>query len=113
MMPLCAHAEQCPGCPLITRPYTDGLVLKAARLARATTRYADLGGVIAEAVTAADSVSDYRVRAKLVTDAEGRLGLFAAGSHDVVDTPGCRVLAPKLAEVAGALRALLPLEISL
>ncbi len=113
MMPVCQHAEQCPGCPLMARPYADGLAVKAERLGRATARYPDLGGVIAEAVTAADSVTEYRVRAKLVTDAEGRLGLFAAGSHDVIDTPGCRVLAPKLAEVASALRALLPLEISL
>jgi 23S rRNA (uracil1939-C5)-methyltransferase len=113
MMPVCQHAEQCPGCPLIARPYADGLALKAERLGRAIARYADLDNVIADAVSAADSVIEYRVRAKLVTDAEGRLGLFAAGSHDVIDTPGCRVLAPKLAEVASALRALLPLEISL
>jgi 23S rRNA (uracil1939-C5)-methyltransferase len=112
-MPLCQHAEQCPGCPLITQPYDDGLALKAARLGRASARYSELVSLVPEAVIAADSLINYRVRAKLVTDDEGRLGLFAAGSHEVVDTPGCRVLAPKLADVASALRALLPLDISL
>ncbi len=112
--PGCAHAERCPGCPLIQLPYADGLAAKAARLARAFGRYPELEqSGLASVVVGAESVTDYRTRAKLVSDGEGRLGLFAAGSHDVVDNPECRVLSPKLAEVARALRALLPLEIPL
>jgi 23S rRNA (uracil1939-C5)-methyltransferase len=53
------------------------------------------------------------VRAKLVIDREGRLGLFAAGSHLVVDTPECRILASPLQRASNALRALLPLEVPL
>ena len=41
----------------------------------------------------------YRLRAKLVIDGAGRLGLFEAGSHDVVDLPGCRILTPELQAV--------------
>ena len=112
----CPHSGQCPGCPLIEQPYAEGLAFKQACVARALGRYPELSGLSGlepAPVQGAERVSDYRVRAKLVTDREGRLGLFAAGSHTVVDTPECRILAPPLHAAANALRALLPLEIPL
>jgi 23S rRNA (uracil1939-C5)-methyltransferase len=109
----CPHARECPGCPLIEQPYAEGLELKQARVAGALGRYPELSELEPAPVRAAERVSDYRVRAKLVTDGEGRLGLFAAGSHQVVDTPECRILAPPLHAAANALRALLPLELPL
>jgi 23S rRNA (uracil1939-C5)-methyltransferase len=39
------------------------------------------------------------------------LGLFARGSHQVIDIEGCRVLSPRVAEASEALRRLLPLPI--
>ncbi len=57
---------------------------------------------------AARALVEYRTRAKLVVAPGPRLGLFARGSeHEVLDLPGCRVLAPALAEAAAALRRLL------
>lgn len=110
----CPHIERCPGCPLGTRPYAAGLTVKAARLDQALGRHPPLSELTrAAAVNGAPSAHAYRLRAKLVADSAGRLGLFAAGSHDVVDIPGCRVLAPELLEAAAALRALLPLEFPL
>lgn len=113
----CPHARECPGCPLIEQPYSVGLELKQARVASALGRYPELSemapGMQPAPVQAAEPVSDYRVRAKLVTDGQGRLGLFAAGSHQVVDTPECRILAPPLHAAVNALRALLPLEVPL
>ena len=109
----CPHAERCPGCPLIGVPYAAGLAVKGERLERALSRHPELDGIERSPVLGATVFESYRLRAKLVTDDEGRLGLFAAGTHDVVDLPGCRVLAPPLAEAAAALRALLPLEIRL
>lgn len=110
----CPHAAACPGCPLIGAPYAAGLGRKRERLEGAIARYPELGAAAgAVALHPAESFESYRVRAKLVCDAAGRLGLYAAGSHDVVDLPGCRVLAPELAVAARALRALLPLEIEL
>jgi tRNA/tmRNA/rRNA uracil-C5-methylase (TrmA/RlmC/RlmD family)/23S rRNA-/tRNA-specific pseudouridylate synthase len=110
----CPHADRCPGCPLIALSYEAGLALKAERLERARGRYPELEHASGGAgVQAAASFESYRLRAKLVTDSAGRLGLFAAGSHDVVDIPGCRVQARELADVARALRALLPLELPL
>jgi 23S rRNA (uracil1939-C5)-methyltransferase len=111
--PECRHARDCPGCPLIARPYAEGLRLKAGRIEAALQRYPELSGIRVEPVLGAASITDYRVRAKLVVDPAGQLGLFAAGSHRVVDTPGCRILAPALHAAAAALRTLLPLEIPL
>jgi 23S rRNA (uracil1939-C5)-methyltransferase len=82
-------------------------------VAGALGRYPELSELEPAPVQGAEQVRDYRVRAKLVTDGEGRLGLFAAGSHQVVDTPQCRILAPPLHAAAQALRALLPLEVPL
>ncbi|MEO8181575.1 MAG: pseudouridine synthase [Deltaproteobacteria bacterium] len=111
--PGCPHAGPCPGCPLIERPYGQGLQRKAQRLETALARHSELRALAPLPVQGADAITDYRVRAKLVSDRTGRLGLFAAGSHEVVDTPGCRILAPPLHRAAAALRALLPLEVPL
>lgn len=111
--PGCPHAPTCPGCPLIDEPYARGLELKAARLGRALLGYPELAQLPASELTGAEAITNYRLRAKLVTDAEGRLGLFVAGTHDVVDIPGCRILEPALAAVAAALRGLLPLALPL
>jgi 23S rRNA (uracil1939-C5)-methyltransferase len=110
----CPHQGPCPGCPLGAVSYEAGLAVKAQRLERALGRYAELATLDrAGAVARAPSTHGYRLRAKLVADSAGRLGLFAAGTHDVVDIPGCRVQAPALFDAAAALRALLPLEIAL
>ncbi|HTV17581.1 MAG TPA: pseudouridine synthase [Polyangiaceae bacterium] len=110
----CPHAERCPGCPHAAQPYPESLSAKAGRVAEALGRHAELSELPRPAVTAAPSIYDYRLRTKLVADASGRLGLFAAGTHDVVDIiPGCRVQAPQLLEAAAAIRALLPLELPL
>jgi 23S rRNA (uracil1939-C5)-methyltransferase len=111
--PGCPHAPRCPGCPLIEQPYVRGLRLKREQVERALGRYPELAGLQGGPVQGAERISGYRVRAKLVTDADGRLGLFAARSHLVVDTPGCRILAPAVHAAVTALRALLPLEVAL
>lgn len=55
---------------------------------------------------AADPITGYRTRAKLMVAPGGRIGLYGKpGGHEVVDIPGCRVLSPALALVADALRA--------
>jgi len=111
--PGCPHAGPCPGCPLIDQPYEQGLQLKSRRLEAALGRHSELRALAVLPVEGAERIVDYRVRAKLVCDRAGQLGLFAAGSHQVVDTPGCRILAPPLYAAAAALRALLPLEVPL
>ncbi len=110
--PGCPHADVCPGCAWITRPYAAGLDAKREKIERALSRYPELGAGHAPEVLPAEQVTAYRVRAKLVASEDGRLGLYGAGGHQVLDLPGCRVLAPELAEVAAQLRELLPLPMS-
>ncbi len=83
-------------------PYAEQLVEKGALARRAFDRYAEHGALQFEPVGAAKPTVGYRVRAKLVRDASGSLGLFARDSHSVVDIPECRVLAPPLLRVAAA-----------
>ncbi len=102
----CPHAERCPGCPLIALAPDAAQAAKAERLAHAILPYATLR-TRALPLRGAAAVTGYRTRAKLVVAPGPRLGLHARGSHEVLDLPGCRVLAPGLARAAEALRALL------
>lgn len=103
----CEHAERCAGCPAIGAPYGEQLTRKAQRVSRAAARYPGLTGVAVEPALGADPVVGYRTRAKLMVAPGGRVGLYAkGGGHEVVDIPGCRVLAPALWDVAEAVRRL-------
>lgn len=108
----CPHEADCPGCPLIRLPYEEQLDVKRRVVESTLRRFPELSSCPVEATVPGDPTSGYRTRAKLVVSGT-RLGLFAAGSHRVVDLPECRVLAPELAAVAGAIRRALPLGIPL
>jgi 23S rRNA (uracil1939-C5)-methyltransferase len=103
----CVHASHCPGCPLIHLTYAEQLLEKRGRVARVLERFSELSECHPSETVAAETVVGYRSRAKLVV-ARDRLGLFAKGSHRVVDLPECRVLDPAIQVVAGAVRRLLP-----
>jgi 23S rRNA (uracil1939-C5)-methyltransferase len=69
-------------------------------------RCTSLARVYTEPVAPAKPGIRYRTRAKLIVASGGKIGLFAkGGGHQVVDIPGCRVLAPSLSHVAAVLRA--------
>jgi 23S rRNA (uracil1939-C5)-methyltransferase len=99
----CPFAERCPGCAWIALPPAEQLRAKQALLERALAPYAVLEARVLP-VQAAEPLSGYRTRAKLAVAPGPRLGLFARGTHDVLDLPGCPVLAPGLASAAEALR---------
>ena len=104
----CVHASECAGCPLIHLDYAQQLAAKRARVVTATSHYPALELLYTRPVTPAEPMVGYRGRAKLIVSPEGRIGLYArTGNHEVVDIPSCRVLAPALADVAAALRALI------
>ena len=106
--PACPHRPRCPGCPLLELGYRAQLEQKTRALARALALYPVLAGHTLEAPVGAEPVTAFRLRTKLVV--EGRaLGLFARGTHDVVDIPGCLVQRPRLKQVLAAIRAALPL----
>ena len=103
---LCPHAERCPGCAWIGLPLAEQLAAKQARLASALAPYATLDASVLPTQAAAQN-SGYRTRAKLVVAPGPRLGLFARGTHEALDLPGCPVLAASLAAATEALRGLL------
>src|SRR5512139_2686938 len=95
----CPFAERCPGCAWIALPPAGQLRAKQALLERALAPYAALEARVLP-VQAAEPLAGYRTRAKLAVAPGPRLGLFARGTHDVLDLPGCPVLAPGLASAA-------------
>jgi 23S rRNA (uracil1939-C5)-methyltransferase len=104
---LCPHSRRCPGCPLIDLDYGAQLGRKRDLLAQALGAYPGLGAELS-ATTPAEPVTGFRVRVKLVADRRA-LGLFARGTHEVVDIPDCRVQRPRVLAVTAALRKSLPL----
>src|SRR5262245_44418103 len=104
----CKHAAQCAGCPLIEHEYGQQLALKRAKVAAAAAYYPALEQLQTRPVEGADVIIGYRTRAKLMVSPIGAIGLYnRSGHHEVVDIPGCRVLAPALSDVAATLRALI------
>ena len=102
----CPHAADCPGCPSIALSRTEQLTQKRDAIVRAVAPY---GTIVAPAlaIEAPEEESGYRTRAKLVAGKGGALGLFRAGTHEVVDLPGCLVQRPLITQVAAAVRSLL------
>jgi tRNA/tmRNA/rRNA uracil-C5-methylase (TrmA/RlmC/RlmD family) len=100
-VPPCPHRPPCPGCPR----YGDPGIAPAARdVLDAIARDA---GLPPPAVIEGARFG-YRHRARLMVRGRARspkLGIFAAGTHDVVDIPHCRVHHPLVNDVAAALRA--------
>lgn len=100
---LCPHSRRCPGCPLIELDYAAQLARKRDTLGAALGAYPALARVPLAPTTPAEPVTGYRLRVKLVAD-RGALGLFARGTHEVVDIPECRVQRPRVLAVTAALR---------
>jgi 23S rRNA (uracil1939-C5)-methyltransferase len=103
--PLCPAFGPCGGCAWQHLAYPAQLAAKHARVAAA------LGGipVVADGtvpiapVRPSPAIAGYRNKGKYVAGRRGEhlvLGAYAPRSHDVVDTLGCRVVAPLIDEVA-------------
>lgn len=112
---ICEHADRCAGCPLIGLPYPAQLAHKRGRVVESFAQYPELELTYVQATLAAEPITAYRTRAKLVVaprdehDPSGGIviGLYASGGgHVVLDTPKCRVVSPAIAEVAAAVREL-------
>ena len=96
----CPHRPPCPGCPR----YGETGIAPAAR--------AVLDAIARESGIAPPTVIEgapfgTRHRARLMVRGRARspkIGIFQAGTHDVVDIPRCRVHHPLVNEVGAALR---------
>lgn len=106
----CPHS-MCPGCPLSRLPYPEQLVAKRRLVLRTFARAfePDLLPPVEPTVPSPLRVG-YRADAKLALARRGRgvsLGIYARGTHRVVDIPRCPVHHPLLAAGVRALRRLL------
>ena len=101
----CALAQRCPGCPAIGDDMATQAAQKHGRVTSAIARFPELRANVVPPVTTPIAREGYRTRTKWVVDREGRIGLFARGTHDVVDLPQCPILRPALSRVVTALRA--------
>jgi len=108
----CPHVAECPGCPMLPLSYRAQLAAKQERVVVAVRRFSELARAPIAGIAAADPAVSYRTRAKLVANGP-LLGLYARGTHRVVDIPECRVLDPALSSVAAGLRRHLPHDIAL
>jgi 23S rRNA (uracil1939-C5)-methyltransferase len=101
----CPHGARCGGCTELGVPYPEQLEKKRARVQSALLPYPALVAAPLLEIRPASPVTEYRTRIKWMVGPQGELGLYArGGGHDVVDLPGCGVIAPVLARVGEVVR---------
>lgn len=106
----CALLSACGSCPLLPLPYGEQLARKQADLAAQLAAAGLDPARLLAPPTPSPAPRHYRHTVKLVaraTPSGPRLGLYAPGSHEVVDTAGCVAQSPRLNALLDALRALL------
>ena len=105
VLPLCPGFGRCGGCVWQHLAYPAQLAAKRARVAAALAKVPVVatGAVEVAAVRPSPELTGYRNKGKYVVGQSGDhlvLGAYAPRSHHVVDTLGCRVVAPIIDEVA-------------
>ena len=103
--PVCPGFGRCGGCVWQHLGYPAQLAAKHARLAAALAQVPAVatGAVEIAAVRPSPELTGYRNKGKYVAGQAGDhllLGAYAPRSHHVVDTLGCRIVAPIIDEVA-------------
>jgi len=103
--PLCPGFGRCGGCVWQHLAYPAQLAAKRARVIAALAEVPAVasGAIEIAAVRPSPELTGYRNKGKYVVGTSGDhlvLGAYAPRSHEVVDTLGCRVVAPLIDEVA-------------
>ena len=102
----CPHAPSCAPCPFRGLPYREQLARKRRRVESAIAARPSLGGAVVEDVVGSRDLFGYRNVAKLAVRAgKGgslRAGVYAPGTHRLVDAQGCAVQHPALNAVVAA-----------
>lgn len=110
----CPHRPDCPGCPWVGRSYADQLHSKRDRVMTALDAAFPNGAPVAvEPVAAAAETVGYRIQAKLMVGVSRRravLGLYAPGSHRILDVSRCPLHDPLLQRAIPAVRDALGAE---
>lgn len=103
--PPCADADRCGGCDWMRLSRPAQVRSKAALLREALGRiggFRDLPDPLP--VSQAGRDLGYRGRLRLHVDPDGRVGLFARGTHEIVEIAACPVSAPDVEAGLGTLR---------
>jgi 23S rRNA (uracil1939-C5)-methyltransferase len=105
--PPCPVADRCGGCEWMGLGRTAQVRHKASLVKQALERTGKLRD-LPEPLVVVQAGPDlgYRNRLRLHVDADGRIGLFARGSHELVPIPGCPVSEPAIDRTLAELRAL-------
>jgi 23S rRNA (uracil1939-C5)-methyltransferase len=102
----CPHAPACAACPLRGLPYREQLARKRARVVDALARHPRLASIVPEEVVGSRDLFGYRNVVKLAVrsrrDGSLRAGVYAPGTHRLVDAERCAVAHPALREVVTA-----------
>jgi 23S rRNA (uracil1939-C5)-methyltransferase len=106
----CPHYPRCDGCPLVGQPYTAQLRLKQAAVERVLGAALGPGAPEILPILGARTPFGYRNQAKLVlrqTRAGLLAGLYAPGTHHVVDASACAVHHPAINRIVAVTTALI------
>ena len=107
--PVCPHAAECGGCPLMRMAYPGQLAWKRRIVQDAFARIGHLDGVEPAPVLPSPMTDGFRNKIELAfgLDAEGRtrLGMRRRAGHDIVPTPQCRLMDEGARELAQAVEA--------
>lgn len=105
----CPHFPRCDGCPLIGRPYAQQLRHKEAILQAALNALPRRHSGEVLPIIGSRATFGYRNQAKLVLGKARtgvRAGLYAPGTHRLVDASACVVHHPAINKVVAAVRRL-------
>ena len=108
--PPCPHYAACGGCQLQHLSYEAQLRAKEEILRESFRRYAGMDDLPMRPILGMDDPWGYRNKAQLQTGREGErviTGLYAAGSHRLVDISGCPIQHPVVNRVIGQVRNIL------
>ncbi len=102
----CPHAPSCVPCPFRGLAYREQLVRKRDRVAAALAAYPSLAGVAVDDTVGSRDLFGYRNVVKLAVRPRGggglRAGVYAPGSHRLVDAVHCAAAVPALGAVVEA-----------
>lgn len=100
----CPHAEKCCSKEALAIPYEDQLTQKREQVSESLGRYPVLASAEVRPCAGATPFVGYRTRAKLAVGGDGKIGLYAPGTHKVIDLPLCVALSPRMRQVVDAVR---------
>lgn len=111
----CVHADVCSGCPLIKLSYPDQLKAKEKLIVDAFVSAGFPEGTIQKLLQPcrpSPKTLGYRNKAKWILQIDPKtkylkMGIYKAGTHEVVDIPHCAVHAPDINKVSADLKKIL------